>query len=198
MPRNVNNETESSDKKNVVHVNLIDEMNYRKTNKIRYSEVIKNNYIESNNKYLIILGLWESIATFAYNKFKITGGCKIEKETENIRKKSKYLCDLVANLHICRNSIAHCNSNIENKLLTFCETIDDYKTATLQSDLNLLTSGTNIEINAEYIKRVFQIGQEEEEEFVVDMPVSKLDSIKSETVVDVAFDETNIKGLSSL
>lgn len=68
----------------------------------------------------------------------------------------------------------------------------------MQSDLNLLTSGTNIEINAEYIKRVFQIGQEEEEEFIVDMPVSKLDSIKSEPVVDVAFDETNIKGLSSL
>lgn len=66
----------------------------------------------------------------------------------------------------------------------------------MQSDLNLLTSGTNIEINAEYIKRVFQIGQEEE--FIVDMPVSKLDSIKSEPVVDVAFDETNIKGLSSL
>lgn len=197
MPHNVNNETESSDKKNVVHVNLIDEMNYRKTNKIRYSEVIKNNYIESNNKYLIILGLWESIATFAYNKLKITGGCKIEKETENIRKKSKYLCDLVTNLHICRNSIAHCNSNIENKLLTFCETIDDYKATTLQSDLNLLTSGTNIKIDAEHIKRIFQI-EGQEEEFVVDMPVSKLDSIKSETVVDVAFDETNIKGLSSL
>ena len=67
----------------------------------------------------------------------------------------------------------------------------------MQSDLNLLTSGTNIEINAEYIKRIFQI-EGQEEEFVVDMPVSKLDSIKSEPVVDVAFDETNIKGLSSL
>lgn len=82
---------------------------------------------------------------------------KSKKETENIRKKSKYLCDLVANLHICRNSIAHCSSNIENKLLTFCETIDDYKATTLQSDLNLLTYGTNIKIDAEHINRIFQI-----------------------------------------
>lgn len=67
----------------------------------------------------------------------------------------------------------------------------------MHSDLNLLTSGTNIKIDAEHIKRIFQI-EGQEEEFVVDMPVSKLDSIKSEPVVDVAFDETNIKGLSSL
>lgn len=166
--------------------------------------MINIHFIKSSSYKEVILGLWESIATSMYNCYNIVGGCKIERKVKQISDFSKDAFDLVSVLHICRNKVAHCNLDIEAVYDKIVSVLNQYSnTSILQNDLDLMTEDAKIHIDAKYLREVFSMSRQsndrkQEEEFVVDMPVSKLDSIKSEPVVNVAFDETNIKRLSSL